>query len=146
MWSNNNIGAHGLGEGEVCLWGGTRRGEVQGYDCKLPQPTITAATADPTRTTQPNRHNCRPNPQENAILTHHKSGADDFKLHIPRFEVKPGEVAAIIGRVGSGKSSVFTAVLDNMRVEGGNVAVGGRIAYVPQSPWVQNLSLRDNIL
>jgi ABC-type uncharacterized transport system fused permease/ATPase subunit len=33
-----------------------------------------------------------------------------------------------------------------MIVAKGNVAVGGSIAYVPQSPWVQNLSLRDNIL
>jgi hypothetical protein len=33
-----------------------------------------------------------------------------------------------------------------MIVAKGNVAVGGTIAYVPQSPWVQNLSLRDNIL
>jgi len=24
--------------------------------------------------------------------------------------------------------------------------VGGTIAYVPQTPWVQNLSLKDNIL
>lgn len=33
-----------------------------------------------------------------------------------------------------------------MVVAKGTVAVGGSIAYVPQSPWVQNLSLKDNIL
>jgi ABC-type multidrug transport system fused ATPase/permease subunit len=33
-----------------------------------------------------------------------------------------------------------------MVVAKGSVNVGGQIAYVPQTPWVQNLSLRDNIL
>lgn len=33
-----------------------------------------------------------------------------------------------------------------MIVQTGHVDVGGTIAYVPQSPWVQNLSLKDNIL
>jgi ABC-type multidrug transport system fused ATPase/permease subunit len=33
-----------------------------------------------------------------------------------------------------------------MIVQEGRLNVGGTIAYVPQSPWVQNLSLRDNIL
>lgn len=33
-----------------------------------------------------------------------------------------------------------------MVVQQGRVDVGGTIAYVPQTPWVQNLSLRDNIL
>ena len=28
----------------------------------------------------------------------------------------------------------------------GAVQVGGTIAYVPQTPWVQNLTLKDNIL
>ncbi len=35
-------------------------------------------------------------------LTHH-SHSDDFKLQVPNFEVKPGEVCAIVGRVGSGE-------------------------------------------
>jgi hypothetical protein len=46
----------------------------------------------------------------------------------------------------SGKSSVLQAILQKMVVATGSVAVGGAIAYVPQTPWVQNLSLRDNIL
>jgi hypothetical protein len=46
----------------------------------------------------------------------------------------------------AGKSSILQAILNKMIVAEGRVEVGGTIAYVPQSPWVQNLSLRDNIL
>jgi ABC-type uncharacterized transport system fused permease/ATPase subunit len=46
----------------------------------------------------------------------------------------------------SGKSSLLQAILSKMVVAQGRLAVGGAIAYVPQTPWVQNLSLRDNIL
>jgi ABC-type transport system involved in cytochrome bd biosynthesis fused ATPase/permease subunit len=41
---------------------------------------------------------------------------------------------------------VFQAVLGNMQLQSGTMAVGGSVSYVPQTPWVQNLSLRDNIL
>lgn len=33
-----------------------------------------------------------------------------------------------------------------MDKENGSVHIGGSVAYVPQQPWIQNLSLRDNIL
>ncbi|KAL6759443.1 ABC transporter [Haematococcus lacustris] len=82
---------------------------------------------------------------KDAVLSH-SSNKEDFRLKIPKFEVRPGEVAAIVGRVGSGKSSVFQAILQNMVLEKGVMAVGGSISYVPQTPWVQNLTLRDNIL
>ncbi len=32
-----------------------------------------------------------------------------------------------------------------MTLESGELHVGGTMAYVPQTPWVQNLTLRDNI-
>ncbi|KAG2483865.1 hypothetical protein HYH03_017317 [Edaphochlamys debaryana] len=81
---------------------------------------------------------------ENAVLSYPGS-KEDFRLNIPKFEVKPGEVVAVVGRVGSGKSSIFQAVLNHMHLESGQLAVGGTMAYVPQTPWVQNLSLRENI-
>ena len=47
-----------------------------------------------------------PGVQEDAVLVH-PSNPKDFTLTVPRFEVKPTEVVAIVGRVGSGKSSIF---------------------------------------
>jgi ATP-binding cassette, subfamily C (CFTR/MRP), member 1 len=84
--------------------------------------------------------------QEDATLVYGTNEVDEFKLQIKHFDAFPGEVVAVVGRVGCGKSSLFNAILGNMVVQTGAVKVGGKIAYVPQTPWVQNLTLRDNIL
>lgn len=66
-------------------------------------------------------------------------------LNVPEFSCKPGELVAVVGRVGAGKSSLVHAVLGNMHPVQGSSEAGGRVSYVPQNPWCQNLSLRDNI-
>jgi ATP-binding cassette, subfamily C (CFTR/MRP), member 1 len=72
-------------------------------------------------------------------------GKDDFTLRIANFEVNSGEIVAIAGRVGAGKSSLVAAALGNMQLTKGSCEIGGSVSYVPQNPWCQNLSLRDNI-
>ncbi|KAJ2076930.1 hypothetical protein H4R24_005425, partial [Coemansia sp. RSA 988] len=59
---------------------------------------------------------------------------------------KRDELVAVIGKVGSGKSSLVSAILGDMIKCSGNVMVRGSIAYVPQQPWILNATLRDNIL
>ncbi|KAJ2635833.1 hypothetical protein GGF40_003368 [Coemansia sp. RSA 1286] len=56
------------------------------------------------------------------------------------------ELVAVIGKVGSGKSSLTSAILGDMTRVSGNVDIKGSIAYVSQQPWIINASLRDNIL
>ncbi len=81
---------------------------------------------------------------QNAVFTHR--GNDAFKLRIPEFSVKPGELVAVVGRVGAGKSSLFEAILGNMVQNEGQFSAGGRVSFVPQNPWCQNLTLRESIL
>lgn len=69
-----------------------------------------------------------------------------FELRGIDLELKRGELVAIVGKVGSGKSSLFQAILGDMTTYSGQTKVTGRIAYGPQSPWIQNLTIRDNIL
>ncbi|XP_006811248.2 ATP-binding cassette sub-family C member 5-like [Saccoglossus kowalevskii] len=57
-----------------------------------------------------------------------------------------GDLLGVCGSVGSGKSSLMSAVLSQMRLVKGQVCVGGTIAYVAQQAWVFNASLKDNIL
>ncbi|KAJ2820990.1 hypothetical protein IWW50_004831, partial [Coemansia erecta] len=62
------------------------------------------------------------------------------------FSARSSEHLAVIGRVGAGKSSLASALLGDMRLESGEVAVHGSVAYAPQQPWIMNATLRDNIL
>jgi ABC-type transport system involved in cytochrome bd biosynthesis fused ATPase/permease subunit len=60
--------------------------------------------------------------------------------------VQEGHLTAIVGRVGQGKTSLFDAIIGNMYKFQGTVKMYGRVAYVPQQPWIINSSMRDNIL
>ncbi|XP_006211067.1 ATP-binding cassette sub-family C member 4 [Vicugna pacos] len=62
------------------------------------------------------------------------------------FTVRPGELLAVVGPVGAGKSSLLSAVLGELPPSQGLVSVHGRIAYVSQQPWVFSGTVRSNIL
>ncbi|KAL9386523.1 hypothetical protein Peur_019647 [Populus x canadensis] len=57
-----------------------------------------------------------------------------------------GSLVAIIGEVGSGKSSLLSAILGEMTLIHGLVHSSGSVAYVPQVPWIMSGTIRDNIL
>uniref|UniRef100_A0A8C9WC03 ABC-type glutathione-S-conjugate transporter n=1 Tax=Scleropages formosus TaxID=113540 RepID=A0A8C9WC03_SCLFO len=60
--------------------------------------------------------------------------------------VPSGSLVAVVGHVGSGKSSLLSAMLGEMEKRSGQISVKGSVAYVPQQAWIQNASLRDNIM
>ena len=65
--------------------------------------------------------------------------------------VKRKSLSVICGRVGSGKSSLISGLLDELRCtasEGDSFgyAIRGKAAYVAQEAFIQNLSVRENIL
>lgn len=61
-------------------------------------------------------------------------------------DIKPGKLVAVVGQVGAGKSSLISAILGEMEKLSGRVNSNGKIAYIPQQAWIQNCSLRNNIL
>ncbi|RKO84654.1 P-loop containing nucleoside triphosphate hydrolase protein, partial [Blyttiomyces helicus] len=65
----------------------------------------------------------------------------DISLVVP-----DGSLFAIVGSVGSGKSSIISAILGEMYRVKGTVTVRGSIAYVPQTAWIMNATVRENIL
>ncbi|XP_059835356.1 multidrug resistance-associated protein 1 isoform X3 [Hypanus sabinus] len=61
-------------------------------------------------------------------------------------EIPDGFLVAVVGHVGCGKSSLLSALLGEMEKIEGYVAVKNSVAYVPQQAWIQNASLKQNIL
>lgn len=53
---------------------------------------------------------------------------------------------AVVGAVGAGKSSLLYSVLGEMNKFRGKINVNGTISYVPQQAWIQNATVRDNII
>ncbi|GAA5842760.1 hypothetical protein JCM9279_003979 [Rhodotorula babjevae] len=76
-------------------------------------------------------------------LSHPKSKGSG--LSIPR-----GQTTLVAGDVGSGKSALLLALLGELHVVQGNVEVLARgrvkMSYAAQSPWLQDTSVRNNIL
>ncbi|XP_067669590.1 ATP-binding cassette sub-family C member 4-like isoform X2 [Haliotis asinina] len=59
--------------------------------------------------------------------------------------VKAGELLAVIGPVGAGKSSLLMSILGELPSSEGKIQVNGKIAYVSQQPWVFSASVRQNV-
>ncbi|KAJ7311830.1 hypothetical protein JRQ81_006141 [Phrynocephalus forsythii] len=75
-----------------------------------------------------------------------KEGRNSCALRNITYTVKKGKVLGICGQVGSGKSSLITAILGQMYLSKGSVAVDGKLAYVSQQAWIFHGSVRENIL
>ncbi|RMZ89115.1 hypothetical protein DV736_g3657, partial [Chaetothyriales sp. CBS 134916] len=71
---------------------------------------------------------------------------EPFKLHDVDFSVGRNELIAVIGSVGSGKTSLLAALAGDMRLTSGKIRMSSSRAYCPQYAWIQNASLKDNIL
>jgi ABC-type protease/lipase transport system fused ATPase/permease subunit len=60
-----------------------------------------------------------------------------FKLKQIDFKVPRGQLLAIVGAVGSGKTSLLQGLTGDMRKTEGSVRFGGSLAYCSQSAWIQ---------
>ncbi|XP_066581201.1 probable multidrug resistance-associated protein lethal(2)03659 [Prorops nasuta] len=60
--------------------------------------------------------------------------------------IKQGELIAIVGQVGSGKTSFLNVLLKELPLKSGNLQINGGIAYASQEPWLFAGSVRQNIL
>ena len=61
-------------------------------------------------------------------------------------EVRRGELLAIVGAVGSGKSSMVAALLGELHREEGVHEIHGSVAFAAQQPWIINATLKENVL
>lgn len=62
------------------------------------------------------------------------------------FESRKGQLDCIVGKVGSGKSSLIQAILGDLYRLDGEVRLHGKVAYASQVPWIVNGTVKENIL
>ena len=70
---------------------------------------------------------------------------DNFQLKQINLTIRRGELLAVIGSVGSGKTSLISALAGDMPKICGDVAWGASFATCPQQPWIHNATVRENI-
>ena len=65
-------------------------------------------------------------------------------------KILKGEHIGIIGEVGSGKTCLLNAFINNLKVysknENGNIKISGKVSFVSQNPWILNTTVEENIL
>ncbi|XP_057325978.1 multidrug resistance-associated protein 1 isoform X1 [Microplitis mediator] len=83
---------------------------------------------------------------ENGTFIWDSETSDKPTLKNINLQVQQGQLVAVVGTVGSGKSSLISAFLGEMERISGRVNTKGSIAYVAQQAWIQNATLQDNIL
>jgi ABC-type multidrug transport system fused ATPase/permease subunit len=71
---------------------------------------------------------------------------DKAALKDINFSAHKGELSCIVGRVGAGKTSFLQSILGDLWKIKGTVEVHGTLAYVAQSPWIMNATVRENIV
>ncbi|KAJ8326426.1 hypothetical protein O5D80_005177 [Batrachochytrium dendrobatidis] len=66
---------------------------------------------------------------------------DSLSLVIPK-----GKLVAVVGTIGGGRSSFFSALIGSMRKTSGSATIHGKIAYCSQDPWLMRGTIEENIL
>ncbi|EQC27624.1 hypothetical protein SDRG_14673 [Saprolegnia diclina VS20] len=72
--------------------------------------------------------------------------ASSLTLRDLTFTLTPGSLTIVVGPVGSGKSSLVSAILGEIPHVHGHRNVAGRLSYVSQEPWIQHATIKNNIL
>ncbi|XP_020706768.2 probable multidrug resistance-associated protein lethal(2)03659 [Athalia rosae] len=82
---------------------------------------------------------------ENGFAKWIESSEEDTLRGI-NFKINPGQLVAIVGQVGSGKSSLLHTILQEMPLTSGTIKAQGSLTYASQEPWLFAGSVRQNIL
>ncbi|EGF83523.1 hypothetical protein BATDEDRAFT_18633 [Batrachochytrium dendrobatidis JAM81] len=69
-----------------------------------------------------------------------------FHLRHITTSIKKGSLVAIVGPVGSGKSSFLSGIIGEMRCIDGSMNIFGTLAYCSQQAWILTETIQGNIL
>ncbi|XP_039745503.1 multidrug resistance-associated protein 4-like [Pararge aegeria] len=71
---------------------------------------------------------------------------EEMTLKDITMNIRNGKLCAIVGSVGSGKSSLLQVLLRELPLSSGNLNVKGSLSYACQESWLFPSTVRDNIL
>eukprot|EP00043_Microstomoeca_roanoka_P004214 m.48205 g.48205 ORF g.48205 m.48205 type:complete len:1423 (-) comp12387_c0_seq3:88-4356(-) len=60
--------------------------------------------------------------------------------------VEPGEFIGVCGPVGCGKTTLLMALLREVPLARGHMSLTGNLSFASQTPWIQNATVKENIL
>lgn len=83
---------------------------------------------------------------ENGSFKWSKDESSFMVLKDMNVDFPSGRLAAVVGRVVGGKSSLLSSILGEIYKVSGSINVSASLAYVPQVAWILNKTLKDNIL
>ena len=70
----------------------------------------------------------------------------DYTLQNVDLTVQAGSFIAVVGQIGSGKSSLLQAILRELPLDDGVLEVSGKVSFADQRPWIFASSIKQNIL
>ncbi|KUJ15569.1 ABC transporter family protein [Mollisia scopiformis] len=114
--------------------------KVPGLDRKAQKDAVKAEKKAAKAT---DNHSGDATPDDTSTLVEDR---EPFKLQNMNFTIGRNELVAVIGGVGSGKSSLLAALAGDMRRTRGEMTMGASRAFCPQYAWIQNASVKENIL
>ncbi|KAI1307616.1 ATP-binding cassette sub-family C member 4 [Halotydeus destructor] len=74
------------------------------------------------------------------------ASGDKMALNEINAEVDSGQLWAIVGPVGCGKSAMLSAIMNDLYDRSGDCQVSGKISYSPQESWCINATIRVNVI
>lgn len=85
-------------------------------------------------------------PLELKNATFRRTPIADFRLRDLSLHFKQNALNVVTGPTGCGKTSLLQSLLGETVLESGSATAPRDIAYVPQTPWLQNDTIRQNVL
>ena len=83
----------------------------------------------------------------NTTKPEHTEGVETgFQLGPLDFDIPIGSLVAVVGPSGGGKSALLCSLLGELWRHGGSALVRGPTAYAPQTPFILNATVKENIL
>ncbi|KAJ3332412.1 hypothetical protein HDU91_003113, partial [Kappamyces sp. JEL0680] len=70
----------------------------------------------------------------------------EFSVQDLDLTIMKGKLVAIVGSVGSGKSTILNSLIGETKLISGTVQMSGSVGFAPQQAWIQNATVKENIL